>query len=149
MPQRITEGMLEKKVIDLNKLTGHGNSKYGDVGRYTLDYADGGIALHQHLKTGGEKDIFSGHETKKVLFYKIIAYMNGIDTSGEKRIVWTHYHERTDTFIVFISGYSLDARSCTESIANKIARDVGQDFYTHTCYPATTGRPTITEESVY
>lgn len=146
---RITEEMLEIKVELLNIMTGHGDSKYGEVGRYTLDYANGGVALHQHLRTGGEKDILGGHETGRILFYRMIAYMDGMKDSEPMVKVWTHYHERTDQFIIFIGGYALGKSSCCGSIANKIAKGIGQKTITHTTYLKTTGKAIHKEEEVY
>ena len=69
---RITQKMLETRVNWLNEITGH-NGNYNEKGAYTIDYAYGGVALHQYVgKNGAIHDIFScGHITKKDIFHRV------------------------------------------------------------------------------
>ncbi|MDY6857487.1 MAG: hypothetical protein SWO11_22840 [Thermodesulfobacteriota bacterium] len=79
--QRITQKMLESKVETLNVLAGFDkNPAYSTIGSYTISYAYGGASLHQYTSTGGGiRDIFGcGHTTKRDLFNRICAYINGL-----------------------------------------------------------------------
>ena len=75
--RRITEKMLEARVATLNMLKGFENPEYSTIGAYTLDYAYGGVSLHQYRnESGGINDVFScGHVPKRDLFNRICAYM--------------------------------------------------------------------------
>ena len=79
--KRITELMLKKRVEYLNTIKGfEPNPPYSTIGAYTLDYAYGGVSLHQYVNKGGAvTDIFRcGHMAKRELFNRIDAYTDGI-----------------------------------------------------------------------
>ena len=78
---RITQGMLEQTVKIINKRNGIENPNYGTVGAYRIDYAYGGVSLELITSEGGAvKDIFRcGHTTKRDLYNRITAYMEGMD----------------------------------------------------------------------
>lgn len=79
---RITEKMLQLKVDYLNKICGFNYPKYPiTVGSYWLSFAYGGVSLHQLANTsGGVHDVFScGHVPKRELFYRLDAYIAGIN----------------------------------------------------------------------
>jgi len=91
MTDRITEKMLQIKVDYLNELTGNpieswtkrANGGYtANIGNYYVDGAYGGVALDQITNEGGGvTDVFSnGHMPKRELFYRISAYIDGIET---------------------------------------------------------------------
>ena len=87
--ERITEKMLSNKVEQLNKIAGFENAEYSTVGVYTLDFAYGGVDLHQYVNEhGGIREIFYvGHVTKRELYNLINAYISGqADVMGRKHI---------------------------------------------------------------
>lgn len=84
---RIKEADLKRLVDQLNKVTGNPmetwrKNKEGKgesaIGNYHIDYAYGGVALHQIMGLGGGvNDIFGGHMPKRELYEKIQAYKQG------------------------------------------------------------------------
>ncbi len=78
--ERITEKMLESRVEWLNNLKGFKNPEYSTIGSFVIDYAYGGVSLHQYSnKHGGVNDVFScGHIPKRDLFNRICAYMTDL-----------------------------------------------------------------------
>ena len=77
---RVTQKDLECLVERLNVAAGFNNPKYSTVGSYTLSYAYGGVSLHQYTsKHGAVRDVFSsGHITKKDLYNRLRAYLEGM-----------------------------------------------------------------------
>lgn len=84
---RITQHMLEKQVEFLNKITNNSpvpfirrdGENVSVIGHYHIDGAYGGVALHQFAnESGAVHDIFgSGHMSKRELYYRIRAFMEG------------------------------------------------------------------------
>ena len=92
--ERVTMGMLEKKVDYLNKLTGNASTPWtrGDdgkltanIGNYHLSGAYGGWCLHQMDNEGGGVHVpFNcGYVPKRELFYRICAFIDGIQAGRE------------------------------------------------------------------
>lgn len=53
-----------------------------NIGNYHLDGAHGGYALHRMTnKGGGVSDIFGGHFPKRDLYYRMHAFLAGIETA--------------------------------------------------------------------
>ena len=79
--ERITERMLKARVDQLNKIKGFDNPKYSTIGSYTLDFAYGGVALHEFVnESGGIHDVFrNGHMPKRELFNLIKAFIAGLE----------------------------------------------------------------------
>ena len=92
---KVTIADLERKINLLNEVTNNPEKPYGDgyvmengakrlrinVGNYHLAGAYGGYELHQMSKRGGVRDVFnSGYVTKIELYYRISAYIQGIET---------------------------------------------------------------------
>ena len=77
--ERITEKMVQNNVNYLNKLTGHENAKYSEIGAYTLDYAYGGVALDQYINEHGGVSRILDRCTKKELYNGIHAIITGIN----------------------------------------------------------------------
>ncbi len=87
--ERITEKMLHRKIDYLNKITGSPRetvtkSESGikfNVGNFTLDKAYGGYALERiSNEQGGVSSVFNGgHVSKRELFNRISAFINGIE----------------------------------------------------------------------
>lgn len=56
-----------------------------NIGNYHLDGAYGGWALHRMVNvSGGIKDIFGGHCSKRELRDQMFAFISGIDAAAEK-----------------------------------------------------------------
>lgn len=85
---RITQKQLEALASSINVATGnnvcsHTKNAEGtyttNVGNYHLDYAYGGITLHQTVNSsGGVREIFAGHMPKRELFDRMHAFLAGI-----------------------------------------------------------------------
>jgi len=70
MSVRISEKMLGSRIDRLNKITGNRFN-------FTLEMAYGGYSLSMH---NGRSSVFNcGYTTKRDLFNRILAYMEGID----------------------------------------------------------------------
>lgn len=87
---RITEKDLQAVCDHLNRLTGSPKEPYTvSNGRnvsnpdcYLLDHAYGGVALHRIANlSGGVYDIFHGHYTKRELYDRMHAYIQGIEST--------------------------------------------------------------------
>jgi len=89
MTYRITELDLQGVVDTLNKITGHPKDAWTKddkglyhsvIGCYVLSHAYGGVELQQICTDGGGVDtpLGSGHITKRELYGKMHAYMNGL-----------------------------------------------------------------------
>lgn len=88
---RITNKHLDMMVARLNKLTGNHSTPYdtskrpikANIGNYHISGAYGGVSLHQIMNDGGGiDDIFrSGHMTKRELYNRISAYIDGIESA--------------------------------------------------------------------
>ena len=79
---RITERDLNILVNKLNSLVGiNEDVKYNTVGAFEISHAYGGVSLHRILcKHGSVEDVFRcGHIPKKDLYYRINAFLNGIE----------------------------------------------------------------------
>jgi len=91
---KITEQCLELLVKRLNVLTRSplmsweriDGQNVANIGNYHLSYAYGGVSLHRmHNTGGGVEDVFScGHIPKRELYYRISAFMAGIETDREE-----------------------------------------------------------------
>ena len=88
--ERITEKQLQGMVDRLNRLAGTPLTPYLRVdGKsvpqakcYHLDGAYGGVALHQMCDDGtGVHDIFGGHMPKRELYYRIHAFISGLEAA--------------------------------------------------------------------
>lgn len=97
MTDRITSRHLEMTVKRLNELTDSPTVPYAkdengklraQVGCYVIDSAYGGVALHQIMNEGGGvHDIFrSGHMTKRELFNRLHAYVNGREEERKEAV---------------------------------------------------------------
>jgi len=81
---RVTEKDLKAIIKRLNEATGANVEHYTDgvpsPFNYHLSCAYGGYALHQFGETGsGVRDVFSsGHTTKRDLYNRISAYLEGM-----------------------------------------------------------------------
>lgn len=90
MTTRVTQSDLEAIVKRINRLTGNpetpyvrpetGGSHVAQVGNYHIDYAYGGVALHQISNTsGGVRDVLRvGHVSKRDLQRLMFAYIEGL-----------------------------------------------------------------------
>ena len=81
--QRITQKMLERKVAIINKLKGFDNPGHSTIGAYTLDYAYGGVSLHQYVNEhGGVNDTFRcGYVLKRDLFDRMQSFIIGLEAA--------------------------------------------------------------------
>jgi hypothetical protein len=94
MSDRITIANLEAVVLRINKLLGkpetpwtkNANGVYvSNVGNYHLDGAYGGYALSEMVNTaGGVRDVFGGHMSKRELYYRMHAFIDGIEARAEQ-----------------------------------------------------------------
>ena len=77
---RITTKDLATIVTYLNNISGFSDINGVTVGAYRLDYAYGGVSLYRYVNdAGGVSDVFKcGHVTKRDLFYRIAAYIEGL-----------------------------------------------------------------------
>ena len=77
---RITQRDLENKLNRINKIAGFDNPTYSTIGAYCLDYAYGGVELHQYCNEhGGINDVFRcGHIPKRELYNLMSAYESGL-----------------------------------------------------------------------
>ena len=85
---RITQRDLEIKVHRLNNIVGFTEPpKYSTIGAYCLDYAYGGVSLHQYVNEhGGITDIFrNGYMPKRELYNLICAYETGLTNNTKKQ----------------------------------------------------------------
>ncbi|RLG43285.1 MAG: hypothetical protein DRN81_06835 [Thermoproteota archaeon] len=79
---RITQKMLEMSIERLNNIKGFKKEvKFSTIGAFVLDYAYGGVSLHQWVNEhGGIRDVFScGHVTKRDLYNRINSLIIGIE----------------------------------------------------------------------
>ena len=79
---RIYQKDLEAVAARLNKLIGiEEKVKYNTVGGFIIDHAYGGVSLHKiENGHGAVSDVFRcGHITKKELYYRINAFIDGIE----------------------------------------------------------------------
>ena len=78
---RITKKDLENVVSRLNKIAGFDSPEYSTVGSYCLDWAYGGVKLDRYTNTSGGvmSAINSGFVPKRDLYYRMQAYMNGLN----------------------------------------------------------------------
>lgn len=79
---RIKESDLDIMVRRLNRMAGFGdNPSYSTIGAYIIDHAYGGVSLHKYAnESGAVHDVFRcGHIPKKGLYYRICAYIDGIE----------------------------------------------------------------------
>lgn len=87
---RITRSNLEAIANRLNIMTGNRIEPYtkseagqfiANIGNYHLSGAYGGVALHRMITDGGGvSDVFGcGHVTKRDLYNRLHAYLNGIE----------------------------------------------------------------------
>jgi hypothetical protein len=72
-----------------------------------------------------------------------------LEDNKETQLVWTHYHERTDNFIIFVAGHAIGKNSNSPRIANHIAKACGLTSYEHTTYKKDSGLPESKTEYVY
>ena len=82
---------LQAVVDRINYITGNAPLPYkpikdgkfkANIGCYHLDWAYGGVALHQIMsKGGGVNDIFGGHYTKRELYNRMHAWLTGYFTA--------------------------------------------------------------------
>lgn len=87
---RINQAQLESLVGIINSMTKspaepYSKTKKGfkaNVGNYHLSGAYGGVSLHRmDNKSGGVEDVFRcGHTTKKDLFYRMKAFIDGLES---------------------------------------------------------------------
>lgn len=93
---RVTEKDLEAVVARINRVMGTPAEPYAKEGDkyvpqakcYHLSHAYGGVALHQMSDTPGctgVRDVFSGHETKRVLYEKMQAFLEGVSSEREAK----------------------------------------------------------------
>lgn len=62
-----------------------GGSFVANIGNYHLDYAYGGLALYQMVsERGAVKDIFGGHFSKKDLYHRLLAFIEGLEAANDK-----------------------------------------------------------------
>ncbi len=78
--QQVKSADLANLVARLNRLTGHIGA-WNEVGAYTLDWAYGGVSLHQVTNEGGaERDVLDmGHPSKAACYLMIRAYIAGFE----------------------------------------------------------------------
>ena len=78
---RITQKDLEALVKRINKIHGFDNPEYSEVGSYDLSYAYGGVSLHKYeSEHGAVSEVFRcGHTTKKDLYFRMNAYITGLE----------------------------------------------------------------------
>ena len=78
---RITESDLRSILNIINAKKGFIDPKYSEIGAYCLDYAYGGVSLHQYVnESGGVKDVFScGHVPKRELYHRMCAFSQGMN----------------------------------------------------------------------
>lgn len=86
--KRITVGQLESRVKYLNQITGQKEKTWengkANIGTYYLDGAYSGYTVDQICnESGGVIELFSGHMPKKELYYRLNAYISGIQ-DGKK-----------------------------------------------------------------
>lgn len=90
----ITRSNLEAVVKRLNIMTGNSIDPYtkdeagqftANIGNYHLSGAYGGVSLHRMATDGGGvSDVFGcGHVTKRDLYDRLHAYLNGIERGVE------------------------------------------------------------------
>ena len=82
---RITQKHLEAKVERLNRIFNK-TGRYSEIGAFCLDYAYGGVTLHQYANEhGGVRNIFNrGYMPKRELCELICAYEIGLDEHIEE-----------------------------------------------------------------
>ena len=91
---KISRSDLEAVVRRLNTVTGNSIDPYtkdetgqfiANIGNYHLSGAYGGVALHRMATDGGGvSDVFGcGHVTKRDLYDRLHAYLNGIERGVE------------------------------------------------------------------
>jgi hypothetical protein len=91
MTSRITKSDLAALVARLNIATGNPAEPYSkgangqwtpNAGNYHLSGAYGGHALHQMAQEGtGTRDVFySGHVPARELYYRLDAYLRGVES---------------------------------------------------------------------
>jgi hypothetical protein len=80
---RINQSDLDNKVERLNRIKFDTPPEYSTIGAYCLDYAYGGVQLHQYMnESGGVTDIFrQGYMTKRELYNLICAYEGGMEAN--------------------------------------------------------------------
>ena len=88
---RITKGMLERKADYLNKITGNPSAPWtrgedgrltGNIGNYHLNWAYGGVELVQMAtEDGAIRGILEGYCSKRELYEKICAFIDGIEAA--------------------------------------------------------------------
>ena len=79
---RVTKAMLDTKVDAINEKLGFEADKvqYNTIGAYTLSGAYGGWQLQKIVTDGGGvRSITSGYDTKKDLYYQLVAFLNGME----------------------------------------------------------------------
>ena len=96
MTNRITDAMLESRVRRLNQLTNSpctpysqvGNMSIANVGNFHLSHAYGGVCLHRMCNESGgiRTPIISYHTTKRDLYDRMNAFIDGIDFAMEELI---------------------------------------------------------------
>lgn len=97
MSNRITEKDLQSLVDRLNEITGNKKEQYtkdettgryvGNIGNYHLSFAYGGVTLHQMFNEGGgiTTPLGGGYFTKRELYYKLHAFISGIQIGKENQ----------------------------------------------------------------
>jgi hypothetical protein len=89
MAQRITDSMLNNKIVILNMQMNTPSEHYaapntgGNVGHYYLSYQCGGIALYQVGKNGDRNVFGVGFVSKPVMFELLSAFIRGIQEAKE------------------------------------------------------------------
>lgn len=91
MNQRITEAMLQKKIDELNKVTGSPMVPYvwneaegrnvAQVGNWHVSGAYGGWQLHRMTNTSGgvtTSPLNTGYVSRRELFEKVCAFLSGL-----------------------------------------------------------------------
>lgn len=95
MAQRITVKNLRALAATLNRMTGSPEKSYSDnngdckfkanIGNYHISQAYGGYSLHRMLNdAGGVSEVLtSGHVPARELYYRIHAYIRGLQDAKE------------------------------------------------------------------
>ena len=94
MSNRITDKMLEVRIAELNRLTGHAaapwtrdaeGKMHANIGAYYLDAAYGGVNLAQMVNDGGgiTCPLGQGMRPKRELFDQIGAMLTGLRLRSE------------------------------------------------------------------
>lgn len=94
MSDRVTQKQLESLVDYINEITGQPKTSYSkddngryraNIGNYHIDGAYGGVNLHQIVTDGGgvTEPLGGGYWSKRELYYKLHAFIRGINTGKE------------------------------------------------------------------